>query len=76
MRIFGLLAEFGELPARSLSSLSNIPFSRIHKPLFNLQQRGFIISYGEAPKLFALRYEYPERLKFEPKLSSLQEKNK
>jgi len=66
MRMFGLLAEFGELPAKSLSSISNIPYSQVHKLLFSLQHRGLIVSYGEAPKLFALRYEYPERLRMEP----------
>ena len=67
VHIFGLLAEFGELSAKSLSSVSSISNSQIHKLLFNLQHRGLIVGYGETPKLFALRYEYPERLKFGPR---------
>ncbi len=64
VHIFGLLAEFGELSAKSLSSVSSISHSQIHKLLFNLHDRGLIVGYGETPKLFALRHEYPERLKF------------
>ena len=65
--IFGLLAEFGELSAKSISSVSSMSYSQINKLLFNLEDRGLIISYSETPKLFALRYEYPERLKFGPR---------
>jgi acetyltransferase-like isoleucine patch superfamily enzyme len=64
VHIFGLLAEFGELSAKSLSSVSSMSYSQINKLLFNLQDRGLIVGYGETPRLFALRYEYPERLKF------------
>jgi mannose-1-phosphate guanylyltransferase / phosphomannomutase len=62
VKIFGLLAEFGEFPAKSLSDLSKIPYSRIHSLLFGLQTQGLVIAYGETQKLFALRYEYPTRL--------------
>jgi mannose-1-phosphate guanylyltransferase/phosphomannomutase len=64
IKIFGLLAECGELPAKSLSNLSKIPYSKIHSLLFGLESRGLIVTYGETPKLFALRYEYPTRLTF------------
>ncbi len=65
VKILGLLAEFGELPAKSLSNLAGIPYSQIHRVLFDLQNGDWIISYGKTPRLFALRYEYPERLKLE-----------
>ena len=65
VKILGLLAEFGELPAKSLSNLGKIPYSQIHRLLFDLQHQGLIMGYGETPRLFALRYEYPERLKLE-----------
>jgi len=64
MAILGLLAELGELPAKSLSDMSKIPYSRIHNLIFGLQTQSLIIAYGEAPKFFALRYEYPTRVSF------------
>jgi len=60
LKVCTLLAEFGELQAKTLSHLSNIPYSRIHQLLYSLEQANVIVSYGDVPKLFALKYEEPE----------------
>jgi mannose-1-phosphate guanylyltransferase/phosphomannomutase len=54
------LAEFGELQARTLSSLSKIPYSQIHQWLYSLEKINLVVSYGDVPKLFSLKYENPE----------------
>lgn len=58
-RVYGCLSREGELPARLISNECRIPFSRIHQILFRLQREQLIISRGEAPKLFALRFKDP-----------------
>lgn len=56
------LAELGEAPAKTLARLAHVPFSRIHGLLFELGRRGLVVAQGEAPKLFSLVYENPDRI--------------
>lgn len=56
------LLELGEAPAKSLAQLARIPFSRIHGLLHELGRRGLVAARGEAPKLFSLLYEDPNRI--------------
>lgn len=65
LQVCTLLAEFGELQAKTLSSLSKIPYSRIHQLLYSLEGANVVVSYGDIPKLFALRYEEPELIQAE-----------
>ena len=58
-RVYGCLSRGGELPARVISNECRIPFSHVHQILYRLQQEQLIISRGEAPKLFALRFKDP-----------------
>jgi mannose-1-phosphate guanylyltransferase / phosphomannomutase len=57
-----ILSELGEAPAKTLAGLGRIPFSRVHALLFGLGQRGLVVARGEAPKLFSLLYENPDRI--------------
>ena len=58
-RVYGCLSRDGEQPAKVISEVCRIPFSRIHQILYRLQREQLIVSYGEAPKLFALRFVDP-----------------
>jgi sugar-specific transcriptional regulator TrmB len=66
VKVYKLLGELGELPAKVVSARCDIPYSRIHGVLYRLQQEGLVISHGEAPKLFALRFKDPELSKLWP----------
>lgn len=59
IKVYKLLGEIGESPAKVISTKSAVPYSRIHAVLYKLQQEGFVISRGEMPKLFALRFKDP-----------------
>lgn len=63
LKVVTILAELGELPAKGISNQTKIPYSKIHDSLFSLQRKGIVVSYGDVPKLFALRYEDKEVLK-------------
>ena len=58
-RVYGCLSRDGEHPARVISEVCRIPFSRIHQILYRLQREQLVVSHGEAPKLFALRFVDP-----------------
>ena len=58
-RVYQFLNQEGESPAKVISDRCGIPYSKIHKVLYNLQQQELVISRGEAPKLFALRSKDP-----------------
>ena len=66
VKVYKLLDEAGESSAKVISARSNIPYSRIHTVLNRLQQEDLIISQGETPKLFALRFKDPELPKLWP----------
>ena len=59
-RVYGFLNGEGESSAKMISSGCKIPYSKIHKVLYQLQKQELVISRGEAPKLFALRFKDPE----------------
>jgi len=62
LAICTILSEVGEAPAKTLSGVAKIPFSRIHSVLYGLEHRGLVIAREEAPKLFSLLYENPDRI--------------
>ena len=53
------LNQVGESSAKEISAKCGIPYSRIHRVLYRLQQQELVVSYGSAPKLFALRFKDP-----------------
>jgi len=59
VKVYKLLDEAGESSAKVISARINIPYSRIHMVLYRLQQAGLVISRGETPKVFALRFKDP-----------------
>jgi sugar-specific transcriptional regulator TrmB len=59
-KVYGFLNVEGESSAKVISSNCNIPYSKIHRVLYRLQQQDLIVSRGEAPKLFALRFKDPD----------------
>ena len=59
-RVYGFLNREGESTAKVISDRCQIPYSKVHGVLYRLQQQEFVISRGEAPKLFALRFKDPE----------------
>ena len=63
VRVYHFLSEQGESSAKVISARSKIPYSRIHMVLHRLQQEELVISRGETPKLFALRFKDPGLLK-------------
>lgn len=64
---YRFLDEAGESSAKVISARGNIPYSHIHAVLYKLQQEGMVISRGETPKLFALRFKDPELPKLWPR---------
>ena len=60
VKVYKLLDEAGESSAKVISAQTKIPYSHIHAVLYRLQQEGLVISRGEVPKLFALRFKDPE----------------
>jgi len=62
-KVYGLLNVEGEASAKDISYMCGIPFSIIHKVLHRLQQEELVISRGETPKLFALRFKDPGLVK-------------
>jgi sugar-specific transcriptional regulator TrmB len=59
-KVYGFLNAQGESSAKIISGSCNIPYSKIHRVLYRLQKQELVISRGEAPKLFALRFKDPE----------------
>jgi len=59
-KVYVFLSREGESSAKVISYLCQIPYSRVHKVLHLLQQNELVISRGQAPKLFALRYKDPD----------------
>ncbi len=57
--VYGCLSRDGELTASVISEICHIPFSHIHQILYRLQREQLVVSRGEAPKLFALRFIDP-----------------
>lgn len=62
-KVYGLLNVKGEASAKDISYICGIPFSKVHKVLYRLQQEELAISRGETPKLFALRFKDPGLIK-------------
>jgi len=60
VKVYKLLNEAGESSAKVISAQTKIAYSRIHSVLYRLQQEDMIISRGETPKLFGLRFKDPE----------------
>lgn len=59
-RVYSFLNKEGESYAKVISERCTVPYSRVHYVLYRLQQQELVISRGEAPKLFALRFKDPE----------------
>lgn len=57
-----ILSEVGEAPAKTVAGIAKIPFSRVHSVLYRLEQRRLVAATGDAPKLFSLLYENPDRI--------------
>ena len=66
VKVYKLLNEVGESSAKVISAQTKIPYSRIHAVLYRLQQEDLVISRGEIPKLFSLRFKDPELSKLWP----------
>jgi len=66
VKAYRFLDEVGESSAKVISSRSGIPYSHIHEVLYRLQREGLVISRGETPKLFSLRFKDPEVSKLWP----------
>jgi sugar-specific transcriptional regulator TrmB len=62
-KVYGFLNDEGESSAKVISSNCRIPYSKIHRVLYRLQKQDLVISRGEAPKTFALRFKDPELYK-------------
>ena len=60
VKVYKFLDETGESPAKEISAQTGVSYSSIHAVLYRLQQEGLVLSRGEAPKLFALRFKDPE----------------
>lgn len=58
-RVYGYLNRTGELTANVISAACRVPYSQIHQILYRLQQEQLIVSRGNAPKLFSLRFIDP-----------------
>ena len=59
VKVYKFLDEAGESPTKEISARTEIPYSHIHAVLYRLQQEGLVLSRGEAPKLFSLRFKDP-----------------
>jgi len=66
VKVYCFLDEAGESSAKIISARSNVPYSRIHSVLYRLQKEDLVISRGETPKLFSLRFKDPNILKLWP----------
>lgn len=66
VKVYKLLNEVGESSAKVISARAKIPYSRIHAVLYRMQQEELLISRGDTPKLFALRFKDPELSKLWP----------
>ena len=60
VKVYRFLDEAGEASAKVISARSNVPYSRIHAVLYRLQKEDLVISRGETPKLFSLRFKDPK----------------
>ena len=60
IKVYKLLNTVGESSAKVISAETKIPYSQIHAALYRLQQQDLVISRGETPKLFSLRFKDPE----------------
>ncbi len=60
VKVYKLLNEAGESPAKVISAQAKIPYSRIHAVLYRLQEKDLVLSRGETTKLFCLRFKDPE----------------
>ena len=60
VKVYKLLNEAGESSAKVISAQTKIPYSRIHSVLYRLQQEDMVLSRGQTPKLFCLRFKDPE----------------
>jgi len=75
VKVYKLLDEVGESSAKVISAETKIPYSRIHAALYRLQQEDLVISRGETPKLFSLRFKDPQLSKLWPSKCAKEEKD-
>ena len=66
VKVYKLLNEVGESSAKVISAQTKIPYSRMHSVLYRLQQEDMVLSRGQTPKLFCLRFKDPELSKLWP----------
>lgn len=66
VKVYKLLNKVGESSAKLISAETRIPYSHIHAVLYRLQQEDLLISRGETPRLFSLRFKDPELSKLWP----------
>jgi len=59
-KVYAFLNREGEASAMVIADKCFIPFSRIHKVLYRLQQQELIVSRGDVPKLYSLRFKDPQ----------------
>ena len=67
VNVYKLLDEVGESSAKVISAQAKIPYSRIHSVLYRLQEKDLVLSRGETPKLFCLRFKDPELSRLWPR---------
>ncbi len=58
-KVYAFLQREGESPAEKISADTGIPHADIEGVLKSLQVKGLIISRGESPATFALRFKDP-----------------
>jgi mannose-1-phosphate guanylyltransferase/phosphomannomutase len=56
-KVCGALCELGEADVSSIARFAKVPYSTANSILVSLQERGIAISFGNAPKLYALTQE-------------------
>lgn len=57
--VYAFLDKKNESTAREISDCTEIPYSRVHDVLNSLQKKELIVSRGESPKTYALRFKDP-----------------
>ncbi len=58
-KVYLFLESEGESPASLICERTGVAYSRIHDVLNELQENGLILSRGESPKTFAVRFKDP-----------------
>ena len=58
-KVYAFLDKRGEYPAKEICNAIGFSFVQTLQALYNLQEKGLVISRGEFPKIYALRFKDP-----------------